>query len=104
MDDSQFRKRLTELAQKAGDRGCCTFTDFLGQAELDIFHRLSASLTSVASTLYSGGPGLPAAHDPVLRGAKMRRSSISCSPLNKKFADAAAIRPGCPGRADGPGF
>ena len=98
MDDSQFRKRLTELAQKADDRGCCTFTDFLGQAELDVFHRLSASLASVASTLFGGAPGCQrqmirfCAEESEKDAEEFPIVLLRITPLNKKFADALTHR------------
>lgn len=50
----QLQKRLQELAEKSSRQNIYTFTDFLGMAELDAFHRMERELSYAHPELYGG--------------------------------------------------
>ncbi len=56
-DELIFKKRLTELAEKAYGQGTYTFTAFLGPAEQDILAQIARDIRHVPQTLYGGAEG-----------------------------------------------
>lgn len=53
-DDTLFKKRLAELADKAYSRGQYLFTGFLSAAELDIYYRMERELSFIPITVFGG--------------------------------------------------
>ena len=50
----QFRKRLTELAEKSSRQNIYTFTGFLGMAQQDASHRMERELSFAHPVLFGG--------------------------------------------------
>lgn len=50
----QFKKRLTELAEKSSRQNIYTYTGFLGMAEQDVFHRMEWELSYAHPSLFGG--------------------------------------------------
>ena len=53
-DDTIFKNRLIELAERSYSRGCYCFTDFLSLAEQDVLFALSKTLPQTGVTLHGG--------------------------------------------------
>jgi RNA-binding protein YlmH len=98
MENEWAAKRLTELAGRAASRGRCTFTDFLGQAELDALRAAGAGMAGVTLTLYGGIPGCQrqmARFCPEGMDGDAESFPITCvrvTPLSKKFAETSTHR------------
>ena len=60
MDNNQtnnIEKHLIDLADRAYQRNLCTFSNFMGLAELDIFHRTKNNFGYVEYELFGGYAG-----------------------------------------------
>lgn len=53
-EEEVLQKRLTELAQKSYQNGIYTFTNFLSQAQLEIFGQMKRELSYAGITLFGG--------------------------------------------------
>lgn len=96
-DDKIFSNRLSELAERAYASGRCTFTGFLGLAELDTLNRMKRELAYAGVTLYGGADGCErviarfgAADDDSRFSFPI--SCIKAEPAEKKFADRLSHR------------
>lgn len=54
MEDELFKKRLTELADKAYNNSQYVFTGFLSMAEADIYYKMERELAYAQATLFGG--------------------------------------------------
>lgn len=54
MEDDLFKKRLTELADKAYNNSQYVFTGFLSMAEADIYYKMERELSYAQATLFGG--------------------------------------------------
>ncbi len=55
-NEDLLKKRFKELAERAYQSGCYTFTGFLGLSEIALFHKIAAEVSHVGYTLYGGSP------------------------------------------------
>lgn len=55
-DEQLFKRRLTETAELAYDRGIAVTSDFLGLAEQNLFHEIRKELPAVGYTCFGGVP------------------------------------------------
>jgi RNA-binding protein YlmH len=98
MEKEWTAKRMAELAERARTRGHCTFTEFLGQAELDAFQAARAGFAHVQVTLSGGAPGCQrqmarfCPEDTSGDGEEFPIACIRVTPLNIRFADTLTHR------------
>lgn len=97
-DIHQIQKRFMDLANKSYGQGCFTFTDFLGLAEQDAFHRMERELVFAGFCLWGGFEG---ADRVIFRFGNPEEfgydvefpiSCIHIKPLSAKFADKLTHR------------
>ncbi len=87
-----FKKRLLDLSRMTATRDICTYTDFLGQNEISLFHSMKYELPNVNYELFGGFAG---AERKILcfygdNSVKAFSGYITCIrivPVNKKFSD-----------------
>ncbi len=87
-----FKKRLLDLSRMTATRDICTYTDFLGQNEISLFHSMKYELPNVNYELFGG---FARAERKILcfygdNSVKAFSGYITCIrivPVNKKFSD-----------------
>ncbi len=96
MDNNQtnnIEKHLIDLADRAYQRNLCTFSNFMGLAELDIFHRTKNNFSYVEYELFGGYAG---AERLMVRFGEAVMPwpmvVIHVTPSAKKFADELSHR------------
>ena len=93
-----LQKRLEELAARAYERNCFTFTEFLGLYEQDVLHRMEHRLSYAHITLYGGSNEcervLARFGDPEAAGYEepFPITCIQATPKMQKYADALTHR------------
>lgn len=92
-EDDIIKKRFLDLANKSYNRDICTFTNFLGLSDIDLFYQMKSDLSFVDSALFGGAEY---SERKILRfGNNETPFPISCiqiAPVQKKFADELTHR------------
>ncbi len=94
----QFKKRLTELAEKSSRQNIYTFTGFLGMAQQDVFYRMERELSFAHPALFGGSEDAERVvarfGDPQEMGYEVEFPIVllKIEPLLQKYADALGHR------------
>lgn len=92
-EEEQLRKRFNELASKAYSRDICTFTNFLGLLELNVFYQNEKDFSFVNYSLFGG---TTFCERQIIRFGNLETEyPISCihiTPSLKKFSDELSHR------------
>lgn len=92
-EEEQFKKRFMDLAKKAYSRDICTFTNFMGLAELNIFYESEKDLSFVETDIFGG---MEDSERKIVRFGRLDTEyPISCihiTPSLKKFSDKLSHR------------
>lgn len=97
-EETLLKKRFTELAEKAYNRGTYTFTAFLGLAEQDVFSRAERNFSHVPHARFGGAEGCERVMvrfgDEALCGYDQPFPilCVKAEPLSHKFADKLTHR------------
>ena len=92
-EDEQLKSRFMDLANKAYSRDICTFTNFLGLAELNVFYQSEQDLSYIDTDIFGG---MEDSERKIVRFGRLNTEyPISCIhiiPSLKKFSDKLSHR------------